>query len=142
MSEANKAVVRRLLEEVWGKGNLALVPELMAADCVCHVATDGVTINGAEEYRAHVAARQGIFGDTGVTVADQVAEGDRVATRWTTLIVDAEHGDGAPPEMAIVMAFHRLVDGKIVESWATWDIRETAQLDAEPDALDRLSLNF
>ena len=44
--------------------------------------------------------------------------------------------------MAIVMAFHRLLDGKIVESWATWDIREAEQLDAEPDALDRLSLNF
>ena len=83
MSEANKAVVRRLLEEVWGKGNLALVTELMAADCVCHIATDGIAINGAEEYRAHVAARQGIFGDTGVHVADQVAEGDRVATRWS-----------------------------------------------------------
>ena len=142
MSEANKAVVRRLLEEVWGKGNLAQVSELMTADCVCHVASEGVTIIGAEAYRAHVAARHGIFGDTGVQIADQVAEGDRVATRWSTRIEDAEQGPGSAPQMAIVMAFHRLVDGKIVESWATWDIRETAQLDAEPDALDRLSLNF
>ena len=35
-TEENKAKVRRIIEEVWNRGNLAVVDELVAANCVCH----------------------------------------------------------------------------------------------------------
>ena len=38
MSEQNKALERRLIEEAWNKGNLAIVDELVAPNFVDHTA--------------------------------------------------------------------------------------------------------
>jgi predicted ester cyclase len=113
---------------------------LVAPDCVCHVATTGFRIEGIDQYRKYVATWHGLFGDSGIVVADQVAEADRVATRWTTQI--APNDDGAAPRTAIVTAFYRLANGKIAEIWAGWDILDTADFDVEPDALDQMTLSI
>ena len=36
MAEQNKAVLRRHLAEIWSQGNVALVDELFASDCLSH----------------------------------------------------------------------------------------------------------
>ncbi|MEE4160910.1 MAG: ester cyclase [Woeseiaceae bacterium] len=142
MSEENKRVVRRLLEEVWGKGNLSVLPEVLARDCISHAATAGFRLKGIDQYRQFVATYQALLGDAGITIEDQLAEGDRVATRWTTTIRLPMEADAIAPQPASVIAFHRLAGGKIVETWSSWDVMVAEDLAAEHDVLDSLTLDI
>jgi predicted ester cyclase len=142
MAEDNKRVVRRLLEEVWGKGDLSVLPELVAPDCICHAASAGFRLEGIDQYRQFVATYQALLGDSGITIDDQLAEGDRVATRWTTSIRLPSDADTAAPQPASVMAIYRLAGGKVVESWSSWDVMVAGDLAAEHDALDSLTIDI
>jgi len=142
MSEANKQIVRQLLEEVWGRGNLAVLPDLIAAECIGHIATAGSRIEGLEQYRQFVAGYQALYGAATFSIEDQVAEGDRVATRWTIRMEAALDADEAMPQAADGMSFHRLADGKVVETWDSWDILASSQPDEGGDIMERLSLNI
>jgi predicted ester cyclase len=142
MSEANKAVVRRLLEEVWGRGNLALLPELIAADCIAHVASAGTQIEGIEQYRQFVAGYQALFGAAKFTIEDQLAEDDRVATRWTIRMEAAADANEMMPQAADGMSFHRLAGGQVAETWDSWDVLGSSQLDEGGDIMERLSLSI
>lgn len=70
-AEENKAVVRRYFEEVHNGRQVAVIDEIMAADL-------------AGPTRAVVAMMQTAFPDYRITIEDQVAEGDKVATIWRT----------------------------------------------------------
>jgi hypothetical protein len=50
--ENNKALVRRLFEEVWAKGNVGAVDDFMAADYVEHTAPPG-----SQPARRHLSQR-------------------------------------------------------------------------------------
>jgi predicted SnoaL-like aldol condensation-catalyzing enzyme len=79
--EENKAIVRRVFEEIWNKGNLALVDELYASDYIRHNASAGSPPGPAGEKR-HRAAFRAAFPDLAITAGDVIAEGDRVAVRY------------------------------------------------------------
>ena len=72
VSEAHKAVLRRVYEEVWNQGNLALVDELLAPDYVGHVPPEILT--GPEGYRQFVTRFRTVFPDIRFTLEDVVAE--------------------------------------------------------------------
>src|SRR5262249_35270621 len=80
--EANKALIRRFIEEVHNKGNFALFNELFAPNYVNHSAPANQNDRAAREQgiRSYRAAAQ----DLRVTIDDMIAEGDKVALRWTT----------------------------------------------------------
>src|SRR5690349_9248558 len=81
-SEANKTVARRLIEEVWNQGNLALIDELIAPQYARH---DPTTPNagGPEGYRQMVMMYRAAFPDLHLHIDHQLAEGVMVATHWT-----------------------------------------------------------
>ena len=79
--EENKAIARRLVEEVQNQHNIDAMDELYAADYVNHAA-HGVppTLEGNKQFfRMFFAA----FPDLHITIQDQIAEGDNVVTRKT-----------------------------------------------------------
>ena len=78
--EENKAIFRRIVEEGFNKGNLAIVDELVAADHVNH--SDNV--HGPEEYKQFITVYRTAFPDLHMTVEDQIAEGDKLVNRWTS----------------------------------------------------------
>ena len=80
MSEANKAVIRRLVEEAEEKGNLAVLDEIVADDFVDHTPLPGLppTIDGV---KALFAGLQEGFSNLRIEIAEQLADGDKVATR-------------------------------------------------------------
>ena len=84
MSEENKALARRYLEEVWDKGNVALIDELFTTDFVRHgpPAVEG-EVRGPEGFKGLVSTYHAGFPDFQVTIDDMIAEGDRVVSRWT-----------------------------------------------------------
>ena len=124
MSEENKAIVRRVYEQVWSKGNLDVVDELCAADFVLHdPAQPG--IRGPEGYKQIVTGNRTAFPDLQITVEDQLAEGDKVATRWTTTGTHQGEFAGIPATGkrggVTGTTIARVVGGKIVEERSNWD---------------------
>jgi steroid delta-isomerase-like uncharacterized protein len=125
MSEQNKATVRRYLEEVFADGNLDAIPELFAADYVERDPASAAEIRGHEGVRRDLSVYQTAFSDIQITVEDQIAEGDCVATRATLCGTHVEELSGIPPTGNRVtvtgIVIQRVTDGRLVEGWWNWD---------------------
>jgi steroid delta-isomerase-like uncharacterized protein len=122
--DENKALIRRVFDEVWNRGNLALIEELFAADYRRH-GTSPDKPRGPEGERQHRAAFLAAFPDLVITAEDVVAEGDRVAVRYTWRGTyqgtwPGIPGTGQPVTMAGI-AIHRVVAGKITDLWVVGD---------------------
>lgn len=81
MSEQNKDVVRRVVDDHWNKKNPDLVSELFAPDMTLET-PDGV-LSGHEGAHALLNAYRTAFPDFHLATEDLVADGNRVAIRWT-----------------------------------------------------------
>jgi steroid delta-isomerase-like uncharacterized protein len=124
MSEENKAIVRRIYDEVWSKANLETVEELYTDEFVLHdPAQPGV--KGAEGYKQIVIGFHTAFPDLKFTVVEQLSEGDKVATRWSATGTHQGEFAGIPPtgKPGIVTGttIHYFVEGKVVEETSNWD---------------------
>ena len=123
-TEGNKAIVRRFVEAVQNRGDLAALDELCAPDFVNHSAPPGVPPT-----RAGLAQLTALFlrafPDGRMAIEEMVAEGDRVATRKTFRGTHRGALMGLPPtgkQVAIgLIDIVRLVDGQVVESWSLAD---------------------
>jgi steroid delta-isomerase-like uncharacterized protein len=80
--EDNRHTVRRFFEELVGRGNMALLEEIIAPDAV-HVASVTDWPPGREGFRQHVLWFRNAYPDMQITIDDLVAEGDRVIAFWT-----------------------------------------------------------
>ncbi len=145
MSDANKAIVRRNFEEIWNKENLAVVDELHAPDYVGHIAFGGGEIQGTAAFKQFVMLQRLAFPDATFTIEDQIAEGDKVATRWTARGTHKGAFRGIAPSgqaMQITgISIHRFVDGKIQESWDNWDALRMLRGMGQ-DVFETLSIRF
>lgn len=125
MSEHDKRLERHLIEEVWNRGNFAVVDELIASDYIGHSSRPGDETHGREGYKQFYATLRKAFPDLQVTVEDQIAEGDRVVTRWTARGTHEGEFQGIPPSGqhgAITgITIDRVADGKVVECWTNAD---------------------
>jgi predicted SnoaL-like aldol condensation-catalyzing enzyme len=81
-SELNKRKVRLFVEAVWNEGRLELIDELVAADYVGRVPRIERGVHGPEGVRRLVSSSRRVHPDLYVKIEDQIAEDDRVATRW------------------------------------------------------------
>jgi steroid delta-isomerase-like uncharacterized protein len=121
MSEQNKTLVRRAVEEVWNGGNFAIVDELAARDIVVHSSMPGEEIHGPEGIRQYYGALHAAFPDIRFTIEDQVAEGDRVVTRWSAQATHTGEYQGIPPTGKQFrlegVDIDRFANGKVVECW-------------------------
>jgi len=123
-AEENKALVRRIWEEVWNKGNLSAIDELFAPTYVAHdPANPGV--QGRDGVRQLVTMYRSAFPDLQFTVEDQIAEGDMVATRYTARGTHKGELQGIPAtgKQAAVpgIMISRIVGGQDREEWVNYD---------------------
>jgi len=125
-TDTNKIVSRRFLKEIFGQGKLAVADEIIAPD---HVnggpgALPGLP-PGPEGSKQLVMVYRNAFPDVQFTIDEQIAEGDKVVTRWTARGTHKGELAGIPPtgKSATVtgMGVDRIVNGKIVESWGVFD---------------------
>jgi predicted ester cyclase len=117
MSEANKAIARAVFD-VWQTGQLDRLDDLVAADVVHHDPYDPNGANGLAGMKATIATNREAFAGLAIEVADQIAEGDRVATRWTCTMQHAESGT----RVSIAgITIDRFEGGRIVEAWRSMD---------------------
>jgi len=135
-SDQNKAIVRRALEEPW-KGNLDVVDELVASDYVGHDPAVPEPLRGPEGMKEFISTYRAAFPDARITVKEQLAEGNLVATRWSGSGTHEGELMGIAPTGKHVtvsgLTISRLEGGKIVEEFQNWDTFGMLQkLDAIP----------
>lgn len=123
--DANKAVYRRMVDEVVNQGRFEVVDEIFHPGYVDHSAPPGAP-GGLEGVKAIFSMFRTGFPDVKFTIDDMVAEGDIVAT--------LVHGEGTqtgpfmgtPPSNKHArwrsVGFFRVEDGKIVEHWGIPDL--------------------
>jgi steroid delta-isomerase-like uncharacterized protein len=124
MSEENKALARRLFEEIWNKGKMDVADEIYDDRYVTH--GHGVELpSGPAGFKQLVSIFRKAFPDIHFTIEDQIAEGDKVVTRWKNH--GTHKGDlmGIPAtgkEVVITgISIIHVVSGKIFEGWNNWD---------------------
>jgi predicted ester cyclase len=121
--EANKALVRRVFDEVIPAGDAATMRMLFTPDFLDHDPLPGQP-PGADGVEYVVKTMHEAHPDLRFAIADLIAEGDRVTIRWTLRATNTgplfgQVPTGLPVEYAAIVIF-RIADGLIAERWAGW----------------------
>jgi steroid delta-isomerase-like uncharacterized protein len=124
-AEENKAVVRRWFEELFNAGNLEVADEIIAPDHINHDPTLPDIPSGPEGQRQIVNLYRGAFTNAHISIEEQLAEGERVATRWSGSGTHQGElmGVAATGNQVRVtgITINRVWGGKIQESWSNYD---------------------
>jgi steroid delta-isomerase-like uncharacterized protein len=124
--ERNKALVRRMNEEIWNKGNLEMMDEMFSADIVRHFLPDGSETKGLDELRDRVRNHRKAFPDWKEEIRLIIAEGDLVAIQFTSTGTNTGSFLGNAPTGKQIqtneMSIFRIVDDEIVEQWLIPDL--------------------
>ncbi len=125
MSEENKAIHRRLTEEIFNRHDPDAVERFFSPDYVEHLPSPGQG-PGVEGLKRMLAEEFfPAFPDQHWTTEEQIAEGDKVLSRFTWRGTHRGELAGIPPTNERVevwaMALDRIADGKVVESRIVMD---------------------
>ena len=129
-AEENKALIRRLVDEVYNDNDLDVLDKLVAQDIINHSAVPEHQ-HGIEGFRHVNEWVRAAFSDVHYEIEDMIAEGDMVACRITVSgTQDGEFRSNPPTGKRFSVDhvhWHRLADGKLVERWAVRDDLGAAQ---------------
>src|SRR5215212_6432229 len=128
--EKNKALTRWWWEEVWVKGNVAATDEFMAANYVDHPSLPGLP-PGPEGMKQALTYYRSASPQLQATLDDILAEGKRVALRWSARGTHlGEWLDVSPTGEHFTMSgitIYRLAEGKAVEGWNSIEVNPTEE---------------
>jgi steroid delta-isomerase-like uncharacterized protein len=122
--DEHKAIIRAHVAVLFNQQRIDRTEEFFTLDYLDHAPLPGQApgLAGAKhKWATYLAA----VPDMHATIDDVVAEGDKVAVRWT--VQGTQRGEllGIPPTSRPVrfsgISIYRLVKGKIVEQWEQWD---------------------
>jgi steroid delta-isomerase-like uncharacterized protein len=120
-TEENKAIARRFFEDAFIQGNFE---GLLAPDYRDHSAPPG-TGSGPEGIRQLTEPYRSAFPDLRFTIDDQLAEGDKVVTRYTFIGTQTGPLMGIPPRGKQVrmagISIYRIANGQLQEAWVQYD---------------------
>jgi steroid delta-isomerase-like uncharacterized protein len=123
--EANCALVRRFIDEVFNTGNFDSIDEILAANYAHHDPTTQEFGSGIEGFKQLLGYYRQAFPDLTITLDDQFGAGDRVVDRWTGRGTHAGEMMGIPATGKLVaatgMSIHRIVEERIAETWNVYD---------------------
>ena len=141
MGTDNIALVRRLVEEVWNKGNLAVFGELVSDK---YIGTHPIigTVRGIEGFKQEVQTFRAAFPDLRLDIDDIGMSGDRVFLRWTArgthrgafMGIQASNNKGQVQGITL----SRFAEGKVVEHHESFDTLSLFQIMGVVPALDRI----
>ena len=113
MTEHNKAIIRRLIEEVLNGGRLEVIDELYAPEL-------------ARAARRWIAPFRASFPDVHMEILELIAEGEKVVGRFTCSATHQGAWLGHAPtgrrfERIDEVSIFRLRDGRIIQVWSLED---------------------
>ena len=125
MSAGNKALIRRLYEEVWNKRRLELVDEIISPSHALHDPNLTDSSVGPDAYRRQVSRFISGIPDLHFTIEDIVDEKEKLAVAWTISGTHTGEFMGIPATNKKVyvegITINHIVDGKIMDSYISWD---------------------
>ena len=140
MLEENKALARRILEELVVKMNINNLEEFFDANVVVHVPFLEMP-PGIEGLRSLYGSFPDVITDVDLNFEDQIAEGDLVVTRWSSAFTHTGVWFGVPATGKRVkqsgIMIYRIKDGKVVEQWAEanmWGLMQQLGVVSPPSA--------
>lgn len=138
--DANAKGSRRMIEEVFGAGAYELADELVAAGAIGHDPALPESPVGPAGVKEAARGYREAFPDLRMKAEEVVAQGDKVAVRWTARGTHKGELFGIAPtgKQATVtgITIDRWAGGKIAESWTNWDtLGLLQQLGAVPAAM-------
>ena len=117
--EENKRLVRRYYEEVLNQRRPEVFDELADPQFRSYLANGGSVDIGV--YKQAIAGSLAAMPDLHVRVDDQIAEGDKVVTRWTARGTSQVEFAGIQPQdrplTLTAIHSHRIQGGKFIEHW-------------------------
>ena len=116
MSEQNKAAAR-VAFEVWNTGALERLDQYIASDVIHHDPYDPNGARGLAGMKETIKRNRELTPDLAITIEDQIAEGNKVATRWTATMTR----QGKKVSLKGI-TIDRFESGKIVEAWRNIDM--------------------
>jgi steroid delta-isomerase-like uncharacterized protein len=127
MAASNKDIAKRLRQEIWNTGNLAIADQICAEEAVFYQ-NDPQTPDigrGPSALKSIVTKYRTAFPDAHITIEDIVAEGDRVAIRWTGRGTNKGNLGRISSTGKLVTVtgidIVRISNGKVYENWTNWD---------------------
>jgi len=138
MSAENKAIVKRIVQEIWNGGNLDLADELIAPDYADTVSGDGSPV-GPNGFKESVSGVRDAFPDFVITINDMISEDDKVVLVWTFIGTHKGELMGIAPTDKLIefdgIYLYRFEDGKLVERSGKRDLfKLMSQLGASPQS--------
>lgn len=125
VSNNNATVVRQWFEQFWNQRKSDTIEQLVSPDCRLHGHADNDGVIGMTEFREIAQALQTGFPDMHLDVEDTISESDRTVARWVARGTHLGDFMGIPPTRKKILvrgvSVVRFADGKMVESWDSWD---------------------
>jgi predicted ester cyclase len=124
MSEQNKELVRRFIDEVFRKKNIGIIDYLFAPGFISHYVPPG-TIQDVEAFKKSIRSFLTAFPDIEITIEDLIAEDDKVVAHVTGGGTHTGNFQAFPPTgkrvILLAMIIWRISDSKFVERWEIMD---------------------
>jgi steroid delta-isomerase-like uncharacterized protein len=119
LSEQNKAIVSRWLDEFWNKGNVAIIDELGAPAVLMYYPLTGER-RGRESLKQMIRQFRTGFPDASFSLTeDFIAEGDKMVARWTGVATPKGAFGGIPATGKSAtwtgISIFRFAEGKVAE---------------------------
>jgi len=122
--EENKENIRRHVDEIWHKGNMEVIPELIAPNYVLRN-PEGDDLTGTDGFKQMATNQRTAFPDIHFTIDHMIGEGDYVAVQYTsTGTFTGKSGEIEPTGKKFsyqVVIIYRFENGKQAEVWGYRD---------------------
>jgi serine phosphatase RsbU (regulator of sigma subunit) len=124
-AEENKAIFRRYAEEVGNQQNFELVDEIFER-YISHQPDGSTLVRGPEDVKRFHREFHSAFSNFHINIEEQIAEGDKVVSRYTMRGTHQRAFRGMAPtgkevELKAVTIFRFSPEGKVVETWDSYD---------------------
>lgn len=123
--EDSKKLVRSFFEKAFVQNDLDAAAELLTSDYCLHDPSRPGFAGGIEAFKQAQKVYLEAISLHNLTINDQVAEGDRVVTRWTASGTQNADLPGIPNNGKSFkvggITISRVSDGHIAEEWQDWD---------------------
>jgi steroid delta-isomerase-like uncharacterized protein len=125
MLAENKAIIRRLYEEIWNKRKVELVSEIISPSHALQAPVVPGSAVGPEAYKRMLMLFFAGYPDLHFQVEDIIAEADKVVACWTLAGTHKGEYLGIPATNKKVsvdgITIHHIANGKIMDSYSNWD---------------------
>lgn len=117
----NTTLVKRYFNEILNKGKLSVIDEIIAPSFILRVPSLHEPFRGHEGMKQFVMDLRSAFPDIRFTIERQIAEGDKVACRFTSVSTHLGEFQGLPPTGNHIedqgVDIFNITNGKITAVW-------------------------